>query len=190
MHLIEPFYHWLDLYNSETDAKSPLFDRHHSEVEFTHQIYNYLIHPQWDDIGSSTLFLRIIYCDYAKSYCIIELLGEWNDAINNDIMLLKRDIIDELSLQGINHFILIGENILNFHYSDECYYEEWFDDVNTNDGWIVFLNFRKHVLNEMQKCNIDQYVGIGGKFDTLEWRTYNPNQLFKKINSMMNKRLN
>ena len=46
---------------------------------------------------------------------------------------------------GINKYILIGENILNFHYSDDSYYEEWFDD-NGDNGWIVLLNFREHVL--------------------------------------------
>jgi hypothetical protein len=53
--------------------------------------------------------------DYDSAYAIIELIGEWNDAIENDIMILKRDIIDVLIDQGVNQFILIGENVLNFH---------------------------------------------------------------------------
>src|SRR6478735_1622502 len=167
MHAIEPYYRWLDLYNSEEDPLSPFYQRFHSEFEFTHQIYNYLIHPQWDDFGSTTLFLRIIYCDYQAGFAIIEMIGEWNDAINNDIMLLKRDVADVLIQESINHFILIGENVLNFHYSDDSYYEEWFEDVNDSDGWIVLLNFKPHVLAEMTKCNIDQYVATGGEFDTM-----------------------
>lgn len=189
MHLIEPYFRWLDLYNSEEDRRSPFYGREHSEFEFTHQIYNYLIHPQWDDIGSPTLFIRIIYCDYKSNYAIVEMIGEWNDAINNDIMLLKRDVMDSLLLEGIKHFILIGENVLNFHYSDDSYYEEWFEDVNETDGWITLLNFRPHILDEMKKCNIDQYIGTGGEFDELEWRTFSPAQLFKKIDTVIKKRL-
>jgi len=190
MHAIEPYYRWLDLYNSEEDPSSPFYGRFHSEFEYTHQIYNYLIHPQWDDLGSPTLFVRIIYCDYTANFAIIELIGEWNDAINNDIMLLKRDVIDALAQEDIRYFILIGENVLNFHYSDDSYYEEWFEDMNEFDGWAAMINFRPHVLSEMNKCNIDQYLVNGGEFDDFEWRTYNPNQLFNKINKLINNRLN
>ena len=44
-------------------------------------------------------------------------------------MTLKREIIDELTQMSITKFILIGENVLNFHSSDDCYYEEWIDDI-------------------------------------------------------------
>lgn len=189
MHTIEPYYNWLDIYNSEHDDRSPFFERFHSEFEFTHQIYNYYIHPQWDDFGSSTLFLRVIYCDYHYKYAIIEFIGEWNDAINNDIMLLKRDVVDLMMQEGIQHFILLGEHVLNFHYSDDSYYEEWFEDVNDGDGWIALVNFRPHVLNEMQKINIDAYFLTGGEVDTVEWRTYKPLHLFKKIDQLFKKRI-
>ena len=36
------------------------------------------------------------------------MMGEWNDAIENDIMLLKRDFIDLMIEEGITKFILIG----------------------------------------------------------------------------------
>lgn len=67
-------------------------------------------------------------------------------------MLLKRDIIDELIHQGINKFILIGENVLNYHASDDCYYQEWFEDIE--DGWIVAINFREHVLKELVQTTL------------------------------------
>ena len=41
-------------------------------------------------------------------------------------MFLKRNIIDELVGEGIDKFIMIGENVLNYHASDDSYYEEWF----------------------------------------------------------------
>ncbi len=61
------------------------------------------IHPQWDDFGSPTLYLKVLYTDYASwVIAIIELLGEWNDCINNDIMYLKREVVDVLVENGIN----------------------------------------------------------------------------------------
>jgi len=189
MHTIEPYFRWLDLYNSEDDSRSPFYGRFHSEFEFTHSIYNYVIHPQWDDMGSPTLFLRIIYCDYERHFCIIEMIGEWNDTINNDIMTFKRDVAEVLMQEGIKYFILIGENVLNFHYDDDSYYEEWFEELNDVEGWVSLLNFRPHVLNEMQKANIDQYFMTGGEVDDLEWRTFSPVQLFKKVDQVYKKRL-
>lgn len=187
MHNIEPYYRWRHLYIAEEDEKSPFFEREYSEFEFTHAIYNHLIHPQWDDIGSPTLFIKILFADYNESYAIIELMGEWNDCLHNDIMFLKRDIVDELLLAGIRKFILIGENVLNFHASDDSYYEEWFDDVE--DGWIAFVNFRDHVLKEFQRENIDSYVNSGGMLDEMSWWKLEPEALFRIIDSQIQKRL-
>jgi hypothetical protein len=187
MHTLEPFYNWHHYYLASEDEKSPFFGAEYSEFNFTHSIYNYAIHPQWDDIGSPTLFIKILFSDYEEGFAIIELLGEWNDCINNDIMFLKRDIIDNLIRRGINKFILIGENIFNFHYSDDCYYEEWFDDIE--DGWIAFLNFRDHVLKEFQSGNIDYYIVLGGKLNEVSWRTATPQQLYERISDMVVKRL-
>jgi hypothetical protein len=184
---IEPFYNWRHLYIASEDERSPFFGREYSEFEYTHAIYNYVIHPQWDDIDSPTLFIKIIFADYEQGFAIIELIGEWNDAINNDIMILKRDIIDLMTQEGINKFILIGENVLNYHYSDDCYYEEWFEDVE--DGWIAFLNFRKHVLAEFQQANIDYYIVSGGQLNDVGWRTSSPQQLFEKVEFFVQKRI-
>ena len=134
------------------------------------------------------LYAKILYVDYKRNFALIELIGEWNDAIENDVMTLKRDLIDELISHGIDKFMLIGENVLNFHASDDCYYEEWFDDVE--DGWIAFINFHDHVLDEMKQAGVDQYVVMGGKMEEIEWRTYRPEQFFAKISKIVNKRLN
>jgi hypothetical protein len=187
MHAIEPFYNWRHLYQAEEDEQSPFYGREYSEFEFTNQIYNYLIHPQWDDFGSPTLYMKILYADYDKKFCVIELLGEWNDALNNDIMILKRDIVELLLQQGINRFIFIGENVLNFHYSDDSYYEEWFEEVE--DGWIAFVNFQPHVLQEMKRAHIDWYVNWGGDLDQLAWRTLTPRQLLERVDGIVKKRL-
>ena len=56
--------------------------------------------PLWDEFGSSTLYMKILMADYQEGYAIIELIGEWNDAIENDIMILKRDVIDNFPKTG------------------------------------------------------------------------------------------
>lgn len=187
MHEIEPYYNWRHLYIASEDPQSPFYGREYSEFEFSNTIYNYVLHPQWDTIGSETLYIKILYVDYNEQYCVIELIGEWNDAIGNDIMLLKRDIIDELTYCGINKFILIGENVLNFHASDDCYYEEWFEDAD--EGWIAFVNFREHVLKEFNDHNIDYYFISGGELDNFTWRRFSPGQLFGNISKIISKRL-
>jgi hypothetical protein len=189
MHTLEPYFNWRQFYTAEEDERSPFFGREYSEFEFTNQVYNYLLHPQWDDFGSATLYMKILFVDYEKHFCIFEMIGEWNDAINNDIMFLKRDIADELQTHGIKYFILIGENVLNFHYSDDSYYEEWFEEVSDNEGWIAFINFQEHVLREMKKARIDNYVNWGGELDDLNWRTMLPKQVFEAVDRIINKRL-
>ncbi len=96
MHDIEPHYSWRNLYSAEEDERSPFFGREYSEFEFTNSIYGYCIHPQWDEIGSPTLFIKILFVDYDEKFAVIEMLGEWNDCLHNDIMFLKRDAIDKL----------------------------------------------------------------------------------------------
>lgn len=188
MHFIEPYYAWRDLYIASEDKSSPFFQKIYNEFEFTDHIYNYVIHPQWDNIGSPTLFLKVLFVDYEQHFCIIEFIGEWNDAIENDIMTLKREVIEPIMYYGINKFILIGENVLNFHYSDDCYYEEWFDEIE--DGWIAMVNFHQHVINEFEKARIDNYLVMKGDLDEIDWRTNTPFQFYDKINEYVTLRLN
>jgi hypothetical protein len=189
MHAIEPYYSWRAYYTAEDDPRSPFYGREYSEFEFSLSLYDHYLHPQWDDFGSQTLFIKILFADYQTGYAIIEMIGEWNDCLNNDIMFLKRDLIELLMEQGIDKFILIGENVLNFHYSDDCYYEEWFDEVNDSDGWIAALNFPDHVLKEFSQANIDSYFLLGGLLNTLEWRTLKPQALYLKVESYVARRL-
>lgn len=187
MHSIEPHWNWRVLYTAENDIQSPFYGREYSEFEFQDSIYNHVIHPQWDNIESQTLFLKILFADYDKNFAVIEFIGEWNDTLYNDIMFLKRNIIDTLVDAGIIHFILIGENVLNFHYSDDSYYEEWFDDIE--EGWIALLNFREHVLYEFKDANIDNYFLLGGELNDQAWRTNTPEQLFAKIDGLVQRRI-
>ena len=186
MHTIEPYYKWRDLYTAEEDRNSPFFGRQYSEFSFTKKIYNYFIHPQWDDFGSTTLYMKIIFADYENQYVIIELIGEWNDAINNDVMFLKREIIDHLLQLDIKYFILIGENVLNFHASDDCYYQEWYEELSEMSGWVTLVNMYDHVIDEMQQEGIQYYTHVGGLFNEIEWRGKKPQHLFEEIKNRMN----
>ncbi|MVN23087.1 hypothetical protein, partial [Mucilaginibacter arboris] len=188
MHEIEPYYKWRDDYIASEDDRSPFYETEYNEFEFDKQVYNYLIHPQWDSFGSNTLYLKVLYADYELGFTIIELIGEWNDAIDNDIMLLKREILELMMDEGINHFILIGENVLNFHTSDDSYYEEWFQEVE--DGWVAGINFREHVLDEFKQSNIDYYINFGGGLENINWRALKPVQLFQRVEEQLQKRLN
>ena len=104
-------------------------------------------------------------------------------------MLLKRDIIDCLQNEGICKFILIGENVLNFHHSDDSYYEEWFEEVTDRDGWIALLNFNQHVLDDMGSIDLDSYFVMGGELSEFGWRTYAPDQLISRIRESVENRL-
>lgn len=185
---IEPFYAWSLLYNASEDRKSPFYGREYSETQCINSVYNYYIHPQWDEMGSATLYVKILFTDYKLGFCVIEMLGEWNDLLYNDIMFLKRNVAEILMDAGINKFILIGEHVLNFHADDDSYYQEWFDELE--EGWIACINFRDHVLAEIQRGRLDYYLAIGGKLNSLNWRTLNPQQLYTLIDSLIMKRLN
>lgn len=187
MHDIEPFYRWRHHYIAEEDEYSPFYQNEHSEFYFTNTVYDHFIHPQWEDFGSSTLYLKILFTDYEKGFTILEFIGEWNDCINNDIMLLKRGVIDQMLSKGINKFLLIGENVMNFHSHEDDYYEEWFQEVE--EGWIAGLNFQDHLRREFIENNLDQYINFGGDLDRFPWRTFDPKVLFRKVDNILKKRL-
>ncbi len=189
MHTLEPHYNWRNLYIASEDPRSPFFGYQNSELYFTDQIYDFLIHPQWDNIESETLFLKVLFADYTDGFAVIELMGEWNDLLHNDIMILKRGVIELMIEEGITKFILIGENILNFHADWDAldYYEEWQDELE--EGWIAALNFLDHVVAEMSKSGIDQYLVMGGKLNDVSWRTRHPKHLFEAIDQLVRRRL-
>ena len=181
MHNIEPYYNWLDFYNSEEDELNPFYGIQHSEFEYTNTIYNYYIHPQWEDFGSNSLYLKILFVEYTKQFAIIELIGEWNDCIHNDIMYLKREVIDPLLANKIVKFVLIGENVINFHLSDDCYYEEWYDEIKDDGGWIAAINFRDFVQEEMCKAKIHNYVLFNQPYEEINWRAQKPFTFHKLV---------
>lgn len=183
---IEPFYNWRHLYESEKDKLSPFYRRSYDEFEYTQTIYNYFIHPQWDDFGSRTLYMKILYTDYEMNFVIIELLGEWNDAIENDIMTLRRDITDILFKTRITKFIFIAENVLNFHSSDDSYYEEWKEQLEDDHGWVVVINMPEQSKYDFIRARLTNYVEL---LELPQWRTLKPEVIYQLIDNEMIKRL-
>lgn len=183
---IEPYYNWRHLYTAEEDFRTPFYGRTYSEFEFSLTVYNYYIHPQWDDFGSKTLYMKILFADYEQQYAIIELLGEWNDAIENDIMTLRRDVTDQLYANGIYKFILIAENVLNFHSSDDSYYEEWREQVQDNGGWLAIIDMPAQTQYDFKKARLTNYMTL---VDFPQWRTLRPEIVFQQIDNWMLKLL-
>ena len=186
MHNLEPFYNWRHIYTSEEDQRSPFYGRLYSEFEFSHTVYNYYIHPQWDDFGSRTLYLKVLLADYDEQYAVIELMGEWNDAVENDIMQLKREVLEKFMYEGINKFILIAENVLNFHSSDSEYYQELYEETSEENGWVVALNMPEQSQYDFRKAHLDRYIEL---MELDNWRIYKPFHLFKKIDAEQKARL-
>ncbi len=183
---IEPYYNWRHLYESEHDKRSPFYKRSHSEFEFTQTVYNYYIHPQWDEFGSKTLYMKIIYVQYDAAFAVIELIGEWNDAIENDIMMMRREIMDDLYANGIRKFILIAESVLNFHSSDDSYYEEWYEEVKDDAGWITVLNMPAQSEYDFTRAKLQRYVFL---MEMPQWRTYLPEHVLLLIEAEMGRRI-
>lgn len=194
MHTLQPFHRWLQYYDVADDVQSPFYGKEYNYDLYSDTIYGYYIDPAWDFMGSETLYIKILFADYDRGYTVIELIGEWNDALYNDIMHLKRNIIDHFLRQGINQFILIGENVMNFHGSDDCYYEEWFEEVEDmpaygHPGWIAAVNFRDFVREEWDRFNIGSYINFGGSLEVDNWRTMTPVQFYELINRLISRRI-
>ena len=173
---IEPYFKWRDFYIAEEDQQSPFFERKYNEFAYDKHVYNFFIHPQWDDIGSETLYVKILFVDYEKNYAIIECIGEWNDAITNDIMLLKREVFEPLVAEEIMKIIVIGENVLNFHGGGDDYYAELSEDVES--GFVAFVNFPDHVVREFKMERINNYIFF---YDEINWRNRRPIQVLKEV---------
>lgn len=186
MHDIEPWWGWREEYAAEKDSKSPFYKRSYDEFNFTSQIYNYYIHPQWDYFGSETLYCKLLYADYRDHFALIELIGEWNDGIGNDIMFLKRDLADQLIRHNIYKFVIFCDNVLNFHGDDDSYYEEWYDDVKDDRGWICLINSFDHVSAELNKYRLYYFLHYGPEFNEVNWRTMKPAFILEAIENILN----
>jgi|SRR5690554_525424 len=179
MQHLEPYYNWRHLYRSEDDERSPFYTMEYSEFEYTNAVYDHYIHPQWDYFGSQTLYMKILYVDYDEGYAIIEFIGEWNDVIENDIKELKDNIIGYLIREGVSKYILITEQVMNIHTLEADYYEEWYEDIEGDDGWIVCINTLPHVEQEWRADGMSPYMFF---YQYDKWRTMLPDLFYEVIN--------
>ncbi len=186
MHNLEPYYNWQHIYVSEEDERSPFYGIEHSQFEYKDAVYDHYIHPQWDNFGSRTLYAKALMAEYEDGFAIIEFIGEWNDAVEDDIMTLKRNVLEAFMDEGINKFILIVENVLNFHSGDKDYYEELHEELMDANGWIVCLNMPEHACYEFRKARLNQYIE---PMNIENWRGYKPYHLFRKIDAELSARL-
>ena len=186
MHDIEPFWKWRDDYVAADDLRSPFHGRTYSELYFSKQIYNFVIHPQWDGFGSSTLYLKILFADYDEAYALIELFGEWNDTLHNDVMFLKRKIMEPLMAAGISRFVFFCENLLQFHGGDTDYYEEWAEEMRDENGWAALLNLQIHVEEEMTATRLGYFLNFGEAFNDINWRAQKPAVIIQAMDALVN----
>jgi hypothetical protein len=184
---IEPYYKWRSIYAPEDDAESPFYQKVYNDFQCTNSIYNYLIHPRWDNIGSSTLYVKVLFVDYDEGTCIIEMIGEWNDTLHNDIMYLKRNLIEIFQDKSIHKFVLILDNVLNFHGSDDCYYEEWHEELMDENGWVALLNTMEHINDEMSDTGLQYYMHYGPEYNAINWRIMKPNAVIHEVEKIVHR---
>jgi hypothetical protein len=190
MHNIEPYFQWREHYIASEDKDSPFFGRKYSEFEYSHRLYNFYLHPQWDSFGSATLYGKVLFADYDDGYALIELIGEWNDALHNDVMFLKRNLVEPMLRKGICKFLFFCENVLNFHSSmDSDYYAEWAEEAHEDGGWIVFANVRQHVEEEMENGDLEHYCHFGPEYNDLNWRVQKPQFVFQMMDALVHGRV-
>ena len=102
-------------------------------------------------------------------------------------MTLKRDVVDIMIKDGITKFILITENVLNFHSGDAEYYEEWQDDIRDEGGWVVLLNLPEQSQHDFRRSRLRNYIEF---LEYPGWRTLQPQHLFAAVDNTMLRRLN
>lgn len=171
---IQPFYHWREYYDPELDRKSPFhYPRYQDTMQFSVS-YNQVIHPEWEDIGSEGLFMKVLFADYYEGCAILEGMGDWNDCTDIDIKSILENLIHPLFQEGVSRFLLIGENILNFHGDYPDYYEEIRDLLEDDGGYFMLLNLRQHVIEEMKSHEVNHFTWMGEQMQLVNWRTMQP----------------
>ncbi len=93
-------------------------------------------------------------------------------------MLLKTELIDQLIDCGIQNFVIIMENVLNFHADENDYYQEWKEDIQ---GEIYLINALPQVLDELYRYHLNHQLSFGGRLNDFDWRKLNPEQIIEVL---------
>jgi hypothetical protein len=93
-------------------------------------------------------------CDNIFFQRHIPLLGGIRGGFCLDLQMLKitykpHRVNNRFTILCINRYIFIGDNIFNFHDSDDCIYQEWIDEVE--DNWFVFVTLEESHAKERRK---------------------------------------
>ena len=75
MHDIEPYYSWVKYYDAASDDMSPFYGKEYNQDLYQDAIYNYYIDPNWDYIGSETLYIKLLFVTercYFQCYYVFE----------------------------------------------------------------------------------------------------------------------
>ena len=182
---IEPFFGWLPWYNHEVDERSPFHDVEHNLFYYDRSINRIPAHPLWDDMGSESLLLKILFVDYQEGYAIIELFGEWNDLYENDFKILLENCLNCLIDYGVQKFIFICENVFHAYLDADDYYHAAYEELE--DGWMTIVRARDCVKEELDQYGISQYFYFNDIIDELPWRKLKPFQLYHLIEGRMQK---
>lgn len=180
---IEPFYGWLPLYSHERDSNSPFHAVDHNLFQFDRSINRIPAHPLWDDFGSESLLVKILFANYQEGYAILELFGEWNDLYDNDFKLLSENCLALLVEHGITRFILICENVFHGYFESDDYYEAMQEQLE--DGWLVAMRLRPGMQEEMMEYGINSYFFWSPLLDQLLWRKMKPAKLFREVSKRL-----
>ena len=111
MHELIPHSGWRTHYIADTDVNSPFYDNQGAPDNGNyHRMYDFIIHPEWDHVGCETLFVKLIFVDYQQGFGVIELLGEWNDTIHNDMISRLLEGLDA-PVKVLRHGDLLGSGV-------------------------------------------------------------------------------
>ena len=102
-------------------------------------------------------------------------------------MEMKRRLADPLNSQGIDKFLFLAYNLLNFHGGEEDYYAEWAEDCEA--GWIVLLNARDHILQDLRTARLSPYLWAGERYRFSGWRIQDPLALCQAVDLLIQKQL-
>jgi hypothetical protein len=75
---------------------------------------------------------------------------------------------------------------LNFHSSDDSYYEEWKEQLEDEHGWVTVLNMPDQSKYDFKKARLTNYIELN---ELPQWRTIKPEVVFQLIDHEMLKRL-
>jgi hypothetical protein len=76
--------------------------------------------------------------------------------------------------------------VLNFHSSDDSYYEEWHEQLEDDNGWVAIVNLPEQSKYDFKKARLTNYINL---MELDQWRTLKPEYIFNIIDNEIMRRL-